>query len=70
MAIMAGGLNTQLEKVNHYKLGDMNEEPTIQKCKISLKITKIATVICIIGCVTPVMIILNYLGWWNIFFGL
>ena len=70
MAIIAGGLNTQLEKANHYKLGDMNEEPTIQKCKISLKITKIAAVIGIIGCVTPVTIILNYLGWWNIFFGL
>jgi adenosylcobinamide-phosphate synthase len=70
MAIMAGGLNTQLEKDNHYKLGDLNEEPTIQKCKISLKITKIAAVICIIGCVTPATIILNYLGWWNIFFGL
>ena len=70
MAIMAGGLNTQLEKANHYKLGDMNEEPTIQKCKISLKITKIAAVICVIGCIIPVTIILNYLGWWNIFFGL
>lgn len=70
MAIMAGGLNTQLEKTNHYKLGDMIEEPTIQKCKISLKITKIAAVICMIGCVIPVTIILNYLSWWNIFFGL
>lgn len=70
MAIMAGGLNTQLEKINHYKLGDMNEEPTIQKCRISLKITKVATAIFVIGCVIPVTIILNYLSWWNIFFGL
>ena len=70
MAIMAGGLNTQLEKTHHYKLGDMDEEPTIQKCLTSLKITKIATVICIAGCITPVMVILNYLSWWNIFFGL
>ncbi|WP_148686017.1 cobalamin biosynthesis protein [Candidatus Nitrosocosmicus hydrocola] len=70
MAIMAGGLNTQLEKDNYYKLGDMDEEPTIQKCKISLKITKIATVICVTGCVMPVLILLNYLSWWNIFFGI
>lgn len=70
MAIMAGGLNIQLEKTNYYKLGDMDEELTIQKCKIALKITKIATFICMAGCVTPVMILLNYLSWWNIFFGI
>ena len=70
MAIMAGGLNTQLEKTNHYKLGDMDEEPTIQKCLTSLKVTKIATVICITVFIIPVMVILNHLSWWNIFFGL
>jgi len=70
MAIMAGGLNTQLEKTDYYKLGDMDEEPTIQKCQISLKITKIATVICMVGGITPVMILLNYLSWWSIFFGI
>ncbi|VFJ13336.1 cobalamin biosynthesis protein [Candidatus Nitrosocosmicus franklandus] len=69
MAIMAGGLNIQLEKTNHYKLGDMNEELSIQRCKISLKITKIAAAICVIGFVIPITVILNYLGWWNVFFG-
>ncbi len=69
MSIMAGGLNTQLEKTNHYKLGDMAENLSIQKCMISLKITKIATGICIAGFVIPIMIILNYLSWWSLFFG-
>ena len=48
MSIIAGALKIQLEKINHYKLGDMYEHITTEKCKIALKITKIATIIFII----------------------
>lgn len=68
MSIMAGGLNIQLEKIDHYKLGDMKEQLTIQKCKISLKITKVATLIFIISFLIPVIIILNCFNWWTILF--
>jgi adenosylcobinamide-phosphate synthase len=70
MSIMAGGLNIQLEKINHYKLGDMKEQLTIQKCKISLKITKIATLIFVVSFLIPVIMILNYFDWWTILFGI
>ena len=69
MSIMAGGLNIQLEKINHYKLGDMTEQLSIQKCMISLKITKIAAGIFIVGFIIPIIITLNYLSWWRLFFG-
>jgi adenosylcobinamide-phosphate synthase len=70
MSIMAGGLNIQLEKIGHYQLGDMKEQLTIQKCKASLKITKIATLIFIISFLIPVIVILNYYSWWTILFGI
>ena len=69
MSIMAGALKIQLEKINHYKLGDMHEHITIEKCKTALKITKIATIIFIIGFLFPIIILLNLLNWWSIFFG-
>jgi adenosylcobinamide-phosphate synthase len=70
MSIMAGGLNVQLEKIDHYKLGDMKEQLTIQKCKTSLKITKIATLIFMISFLIPVIAILNYFNWWILLFGI
>lgn len=70
MSIMAGGLNIQLEKIDHYKLGDMKEQLTIQKCKTSIKITKIATLIFIFSFLIPIIMILNYFDWWTILFGI
>ena len=70
MSIMAGGLNIQLEKIDHYKLGDMKEQLTIQKCKTSLKISKIATLIFMFSFLIPVIMILNYFNWWTILFGI
>ena len=69
MSIMAGALKIQLEKINHYKLGDMYEHITTEKCKTALKITKIATIIFIIGFLFPIIILLDLLNWWSIFFG-
>ncbi|MGN6821790.1 MAG: cobalamin biosynthesis protein [Candidatus Nitrosocosmicus sp.] len=69
MSIIAGALKIQLEKIGHYKLGDMNEQITIEKCKIALKITKIATLIFITVFLFPIIILLNLLNWWSIFFG-
>ena len=70
MSIMAGGLNIQLEKIEHYKLGDMKEQLTIQKCKTCLKITKLAALIFMFSFLIPVIMILNYFDWWTILFGI
>ena len=40
MSIIAGALKIQLEKINHYKLGDMYEHITIEKCKTCIKNNK------------------------------
>ncbi len=69
MSIMAGALNIQLEKINHYKLGDLKEIITIDKCRTSLKITKIATIIFVISFLFPVIVIIDYIGWWSLLFG-
>ena len=69
MSVIAGALRIQLEKVNHYRLGDMLEPITIAKCRITLKITKIATFIFIISFLIPITIFLNSINWWSIFFG-
>lgn len=69
MSAIAGALKIQLEKINHYKLGDATENITIEKCKISLKITKTATLIFIAGFLSPFIIFLNSINWWSIFFG-
>ncbi len=69
MSAIAGALNIQLEKINYYKLGDAIENITIEKCKTSLKITKIATLMFIAGFLSPIIILLNSINWWSIFFG-
>lgn len=69
MSVIAGALRIQLEKANHYRLGDMLEPITIAKCRITLKITKIATFIFIIGFLFPITVFLNSINWWSIFFG-
>ncbi len=69
MSAIAGALKIQLEKINYYKLGDAIENITIEKCKTSLKITKIATLIFIAGFLSPIIIFLNSINWWSIFFG-
>ena len=69
MSAIAGALKIQLEKINHYKLGDAIDNITIEKCKISLKITKIATLIFIAGFLSPIIVFLNSINWWSIFFG-
>lgn len=70
MSLMAGGLSVQLEKVDHYILGDIVEELSLTKCKTSLKVAKLATILFVFGFVIPIVILLYLLNWWNIFFGL
>jgi adenosylcobinamide-phosphate synthase len=69
MSTIAGALKIQLEKINYYKLGDRYERITIEKCENALKLTKIATFMFITCFLVPIIIFLNNLGWWSIFFG-
>ena len=69
MATMAGALRIKLEKIGHYSLGDGYENTTIEKCLTAISIMKMTTILfCIIFCV-PIIILLNFIGWWNLLFG-
>ena len=69
MATMAGALRIKLEKIGHYSLGDGYENATIEKCLTAISIMKMTTILfCIIFCV-PIIILLNFIGWWNLLFG-
>lgn len=69
MSAMAGALNVKLEKIGNYSLGDENELLTISKCILALRIMKINTLLFSFIFSIPVIIVLNYLGWWNFIFG-
>lgn len=70
MSLMAGGLCVQLKKVDHYTLGNMDEELSLTKCKTSLTVVKLATILFVFGFVIPIIVLLFFLNWWNLYFGL
>ena len=64
IAVLAGALNTTLEKINCHKIGDGNSRPEISHIRASVKLMKVTSVL-FCGMVTiPMVIGLSYLGWW------
>lgn len=64
MAAMAGALHTRFEKIDHYSLGNGTAELDQTHFKSAILIMK-TTCVLFCGMVTiPLIIILNYLGWW------
>jgi adenosylcobinamide-phosphate synthase len=68
MATMAGALRIKLEKVGCYTLGDGYDVISVEKCRASLHIMKLATLLFCVLLVVPLMLVLSYLGWWNLLF--
>jgi adenosylcobinamide-phosphate synthase len=68
MATMAGALRIKLEKVGCYTLGDGYDVISVEKCRASLYIMKLATLLFCVLLVVPLMLVLSYLGWWNLLF--
>lgn len=66
MSAMAGALHVQLEKIDNYVLGDNDQEITIEKCRKSVFIMKVTTILFCIFVATPIILLLMYIGWWNI----
>ncbi|HXT84764.1 MAG TPA: cobalamin biosynthesis protein [Verrucomicrobiae bacterium] len=69
MSTIAGALKIQVEKIDHYKLGEKYDEISLEKCQFALKITKVATILFVILYLIPITIILNNIQWWSLFFG-
>jgi adenosylcobinamide-phosphate synthase len=70
MSSMAGALRVRLEKKGSYALGDRIDFLTVDKCILAIKIMKITTVLFCMFFSLPLILILSYLGWWNVIFGI
>jgi adenosylcobinamide-phosphate synthase len=70
MSSMAGALRVKLEKLGSYALGDGIEKITIEKCMLAVKIMKITTALFCFAFSLPLILILSYVGWWDLLFGI
>lgn len=70
MSSMAGALRVRLEKMGSYALGEGIDFLTIDKCILAIKVMKITTVLFCLFFSLPLILILSYLGWWNLIFGI
>ncbi len=68
MSAIAGALHIQLEKIDNYVLGDKDMEISIEKCRTSIFIMKLTSLLFCVLIVTPISLLLSYIGWWNIIF--
>jgi len=69
MAAMAGALRINLEKINHYSLGDNCDDASIEKCKIAIAIMRFTVVVFSLVISVPLITVLYFLNWWRIVFG-
>lgn len=70
MSSMAGALRVRLEKVGSYSLGEGNEFLTADKCMKAISIMKITTILFCLVFSLPFILVLTYLGWWNLILGI
>lgn len=70
MAAMAGALRIKLEKIGQYSLGNEYEPASIEKCRMAMSIMKLTTILFCVFIPIPWIIILYYVGWWQILFGI
>jgi adenosylcobinamide-phosphate synthase len=70
MATIAGALRIRLEKIGQYSLGDGWEPASIEKCRIAISIMKLTTILFCIFLSTPLIVILYFISWWEILFGI
>lgn len=64
MATLAGALGVQLEKSNHYSLGDDINHISIQHVQDSIKIMILTSILFCGMIVIPLALFLSYIGWW------
>jgi adenosylcobinamide-phosphate synthase len=70
ISILAGALRIRLEKLDHYVIGEPLEKISIEKCKMAIKIMKITLLIFCTTIAIPLILVLGYLNWWNLLFGI
>ena len=64
MAALAGALGTSFEKIDHYNLGDLDTELTVDHIYSAINMMKLTSIL-FVGLVTvPIIVTLSYFGWW------
>lgn len=64
MAAMAGALGARFEKIDHYSIGEGNQELTKSQLYSAIALMRITSILFCVIFTIPIMIVLSYLGWW------
>jgi len=64
MAVLAGALGVKFEKIDHYCIGEGNQDLTKSHLNSAIALMKVTSILFCVIFTIPVMIILSYLGWW------
>ncbi|HXV66629.1 MAG TPA: cobalamin biosynthesis protein [Nitrosopumilaceae archaeon] len=64
MAVLAGALGTRFEKIDHYTIGDGNQELSKSHLFSAITLMKITSILFCVLFTIPMMIVLSYFGWW------
>ncbi len=64
MAAMAGALETKLEKIDHYSIGDGTVSFSKEHVLSAISLMKVTSILFGVIVTIPVVIIMYYLGWW------
>jgi adenosylcobinamide-phosphate synthase len=64
MAALAGALGARFEKIDHYCIGEGNQDLTKSHLCSAIALMKVTSILFCVIFTIPVMIILSYLGWW------
>jgi len=64
MAALAGALGTRFEKIDHYCIGEGNQDLTKSHLYSAIALMKVTSILFCVIFTIPVMIILSYLVWW------
>src|ERR671933_335900 len=70
MAAMAGALRINLEKIDHYSLGDQYDNASIEKCKTAISIMRYTVVAFSLVVSVPLITVLYFLSWWGMVLGI
>jgi adenosylcobinamide-phosphate synthase len=70
MSALAGALRVRLEKVGYYELGINIEPLSIKKCKNALNMVKLSVILFFVIVSIPMVLLLSFLGWWDILYGI
>lgn len=64
IAALAGALGTQLEKLDHYKIGDGEIELTKHHINSAISLMKVTSILFYFMVLIPIISALSILGWW------